>query len=132
MADVTTEASHDRLPRSQPVAYGAPTSEGVGETLQRDRSISEADLRLRLSEGARIVRAVVVEAGTTGDYVAYLRLSCRPGYSVLVLRRYEGPRAWSDFRTLRRAIGGYGYSGPVSVYSEGHPRLACLGIGTPD
>lgn len=97
--------------------------------MRRDRSISEADLRQRLADGARVLRAVVVEIAATGGYVVYLHLSCRPIYSALALRRYEGPRAWSDFRNLRRALAGYG--GPVSVFGEGYPRLASLGIGTP-
>ncbi|MBI0537724.1 hypothetical protein D9599_19365 [Roseomonas sp. KE2513] len=88
-------------------------------------------MRQRLAEGDRISRVVVVEVNATADYLAYLRLAgtSRAGYLLLVMRRYEGARAWSDFRTLRRAFAGWGYPGPLMVYPEGHPRLACLGIG---
>ncbi|WP_198382966.1 hypothetical protein [Roseomonas sp. KE2513] len=131
MSDTATEPSPVWLPRPQTLAYVALAIEGAGESLQRSRAISESDLRQRLAEGDRISRVVVVEVNATADYLAYLRLAgtSRAGYLLLVMRRYEGARAWSDFRTLRRAFAGWGYPGPLMVYPEGHPRLACLGIG---
>ncbi len=67
----------------------------------------------------------------TGDYVPHVRCSWQPelGYRPIAMRRHEGARSWSDFRVLRRALATNGYTGPVVVYPEGHPRLASLGIG---
>ncbi|MBB5696062.1 hypothetical protein [Muricoccus pecuniae] len=132
MAGAKAEIASIRLPHDVCVAYGAPANEEAGESVQRDRSISEADLRQRVAEGGRIQRVVVVEVPVTADYVAWARLSCFQDYRLLAMRKYEGARTWSDFRTLRRAFSGWGYAGPVTVYPEGHPRLACLGLTTRD
>jgi len=134
MAETTAQPELARLPPAQAPPYVAPAIEGAGESLLRSRAISEFDLRQRLAEGDRITRVVVVEIAATADYVAYLRFAgtSRAGYCLLALRKYEGARAWSDFRTLRRAVAGWGYPGPLMVYPENHPRLAWLGIGVPD
>ncbi|WP_426960352.1 hypothetical protein [Muricoccus radiodurans] len=132
MDDASHRAAGAMLPSAEALAYGPAASDSAGELLQRDRSISEADLRVRLSEGTHICRVAVVEVAATADYLAYVRLSAgRPGYCVIAMRRYEGARSWSDFRTLRRQVAAWGYGGSIVVYPEGHQRLACLGIGGP-
>ena len=134
MEDAATNLPPDPLPREQPALYGAPVHEGAGESLLRERANSLADMAVKTAAGGRVLRVVVVEQAATGDYVPYLRCSWQPelGYRPLSMRRYEGARSWSDFRTLRRVVAGWGYTGPIVAYPEGHPRLACLGIGTPE
>lgn len=134
MGSAATEVLPEPLPTAGFVPYGATTTEVVGESLLRDRGTSLADMAGHIAAGGHLVRVVVVELAATGDYVPHIRCSWQPelGYRPIAMRRHEGSRSWSDFRALRRALVGLGYTGPVVVYPEGHPRLACLGIGTPD
>lgn len=85
--------------------------------------ISEAHLKQAVEQGHRVLRVVVVALSTTGDLLPWFRLSGHQQYSRLVTRKYEGPKSFRDFRTLRRTISEVDYHGGIFIYPEGHPFL---------
>jgi hypothetical protein len=100
----------------------APPVSAEGESLD----ISEFHLRQAIEEGGRILRVIVVVLGSTGDYLPWIRLADRRNYLRLATRKYEGPKAFRDFRTLQRTIDEFGFTGPLYVYQESHPFLTRL------
>ena len=70
---------------------------------------------------------VVVTLAQTGEFVTYLRITDRSGYTRLAMRKYEAAKTFRDFRILQRTLAEYGYSGPIHVYPEGHAFLQILG-----
>ena len=100
-------------------------------------SVSEGELRARLSDGATVAACLVVVARNqlrgSVEFVPFFRL--RPGDGDplgIKLYRGKGLRAWSDFRKfldfLRDPLG---FAGPVIVVERSDPLLADWSITLP-
>ena len=126
----TAETAESGFPATFPIGYACATAD-ESDAVQ-PRSISEADIKRAIEAGAAIRRVVVVELSRTGDFVPYLRLSDRPGYVAVAMRRYEGAKRFSDFRTLRRWLARQAYAGICYVVPDGHPLLAQLHVSQPE
>lgn len=120
------------LSLGETAGYGAPiASPGIDDPLARKEDlITDAELRAALQAGAVIRRVVVVEVAASSSYVAWLQLSERPGFLCLGMRRNEGPRAFLDFRTLRKKLVERGFTGCLRVCPEGSAFLERIGIQT--
>ncbi len=124
----SAEIPHSVFPPSSQFVYADPGLDEGGTELQG--RITESALAKAIGDGAAIQRAVVVEASTTGAFVLYLRLSDRAGYICVAKRRpSDGPKDWSDFRTLQRFVRKLGFNGVFCVFPESHSILLRFGIG---
>jgi hypothetical protein len=91
----------------------------VGEVFE------EADIRMGLSEGGEILGAFIVARGDE-DMVVYMRGSWVHGRGFRIIRSYRGWAGDRSFKKLDSAwsfIKKFGYSGHVTIYPAGDPKL---------
>ena len=115
------------FPSDRPFGYG-PGEPDLDGAVRAREGISEADLGKAVAAGTRVVRVVLVELASTAKLAPFVRLSDRPGWQPIGLRRYEGPKTWGDVRAIRKMLAEHGYRGRLLLVPQGDPFLRLVGI----